>query len=64
MTGTRSTSRLAFRTSDGDERLQVLLVLLLALCVFAGWLLIRALAPAADQVAAPAPAIEAVVPGT
>ena len=64
MTAGRPASRVGFRTTDGDERLQVLLVLLLALCVLAGWLLIRALAPAADGAAAPAPGIELVVPAS
>lgn len=64
MTGSRPAGRLAFRASDGDERLQVLLVLLLGLCVIAGWLLIRALAPAADRSPAPPPAIETAIPGS
>jgi hypothetical protein len=63
MTGSRSTGRLAFRPSDGDERLQLLLVFLLGLCVLAGWVLIRALAPAADRAAVPEPGIEVVAPG-
>lgn len=62
MTGSRAASRPAFRTTDGDERLQVLLLLLLGLCVLAGWLLIRALAPAAGN-GAPPPGIEAITPG-
>ncbi len=63
MTGSRAASRPVFRATDGDERLQVLLVFLLGLCVLAGWLLIRALAPAAGSGAAPPPGIEAVTPG-
>ena len=63
MTGSRSVSRLAFRATEGDERLQALLVLLLALCIVAGWLLIRALAPAADAPVLPVPGIEIVAPG-
>lgn len=62
MTTGRSAERLGFRPAQGDERLQVLLVLLLALCVFAGWLLIRELAPAARHGRTPT-AIEAVIPG-
>jgi hypothetical protein len=49
MIGGRPAERLAFRAAEGDERLQVLLILLLALCVLAGWLLIRELAPASGQ---------------
>lgn len=64
MTGSRSASRPAFRAADGDERLQVLLVLLLGLCVLAGWILIRALAPAGDGPVTPVPGIEAIAPGT
>jgi H+/Cl- antiporter ClcA len=63
MTTGRTAERLGFRPAEGDERLQVLLVLLLLLCVFAGWLLIRELAPAARH-GGPAPAvIEAAAPG-
>jgi hypothetical protein len=64
MTVSRSASRLAFRAADGDERLQVLLVLLLGLCVLAGWILIHALAPAADSPVAPVSGVEIVVPGS
>ncbi|HEX6088958.1 MAG TPA: hypothetical protein VFZ13_02250 [Gemmatimonadales bacterium] len=61
MSGGRPVARPAFRASDGDERLQVLLVLLLALCVIAGWLLIRELAPAA-YAGPPPTALEAAAP--
>jgi len=63
MTGSRAASRSVFRASDGDERLQVLLVFLLGLCILVGWLLIRALAPAAANDPAPPPGIEAIIPG-
>ncbi|MGE5925890.1 MAG: hypothetical protein ACM357_00935 [Gemmatimonadota bacterium] len=63
MTGSRAASRPAFRATDGDERLQVLLLFLLGLCVLAGWILIRALAPAADRDTGPPPGIEAITPG-
>ena len=43
-----------------DESLQVLLVVLLGLCVFIGWLLIRELTPAPQ--AASVPAAEVVSP--
>ena len=62
MTTGRSAERLGFRPAEGDERLQLLLVFLLALCVFAGWLLIRELAPAARHGRTPT-ALEAAVPG-
>lgn len=62
MTTGRAAERLGIRPAEGDERLQLLLVLLLALCVFAGWLLIRELGPAAHHGPTPA-AIEAALPG-
>ncbi|HEU4827643.1 MAG TPA: hypothetical protein VFT04_00475 [Gemmatimonadales bacterium] len=64
MIGTRPAGRLAFKTDEGDERLQVLLVILLGLCVLAGWLLIRELAPAAAAAGPPPQAVEAAVPGS
>ena len=64
MMGSRPAGRLAFRADEGDERLQVLLVILLGLCVLAGWLLIRELAPAAASARTPPQAIEAAVPGS
>jgi H+/Cl- antiporter ClcA len=62
MTTDRSAERLGLRPAEGDERLQLLLVFLLALCVLAGWLLIRELAPAARHGRTPT-TIEAALPG-
>ena len=64
MIGNRSAGRVVFRADYGDERLQVLLVILLGLCVLAGWLLIRELAPAAAGARTPPQAVETAVPGS